>query len=510
MSGSKVIHHLSRLFSENDLNIVIRSLHRDNLVWKSLEDESFVEQLTLTAKSDIEKWSPGALAASLFESNEGLSRELKNPTYNLPRILKTKSLAYYENIVNTGLYPESLSQAGLLALTLRDHFQFQGDWSNISAKVLIKKNINSQEYHFKLWHSAFACLIEFIEDYAEFSSSLIKESPNQFKTQIINLVLHGLLCKPMPDSNLIDAIFNLFNRLGTREQIASLNYLESTDLETTFQSKLARKYLELNDNLVAVSTAISEMDHFDFLLTTNQFDNYPSTYSNVLILINQADLCNYAGLVEKSSELRARAIELLNQNQAKIYNQLGIDNSIKDPNLARTAFQKAQYFSSGTDHPKVAYARFLVDHQEPEEAREFLSSVAETPETKFLEIILSGKVNDNDKNSETRSKATIFTEYFNSNYFDIQSKRNDLIKAIDILKSSHQYEPAYAIVKNLLNKMPNDLLLLGYYSELLQFLGQPQNALEITELMQMINPADDSITYKLANLFIQTREWDKA
>jgi len=508
MSGSTVINHLSRLFSENNANIIVRPLHRDILVWKSLEEVSIVEQLTQIAKSDIHKWSPGTIAGLLLEPNEELTRELKNPTYNLPEHLKTKSSAYYESVVNTGLYPESLSQAGLLALTLRDHFQSHGEWSNISAKILIKKNVNNHEYHYKLWRSAFTCLIEFIEDYSEFASSLINESPVQFRAQIISLILHGLLCQPMPEINLIDVVFNLFSRLGTQEQIASLIYLESTDLNKTLLNKLARKYIELNDNLEAVSKAISDMDHSDIFLKINLLGNDPDTYSNVMNLVNQADLYKFAGLVEKSSELRARAIELLNQNQAKLYNLIGIDNSNKDPHLAKTAFQKAQHFSSEMDQSKVAYARFLIDHEESEVARDILSSVTETPETRFLEFMLEGK--QKNLEFETRLAESKFIEYFNSDYFNIQSKTNDLSKAITILKSTHQYELAYTIVTNLLNNTPNDLSLLGYSSELLQFLGRPQEALEVTELMKMIDPEDESIPYKLANLYIQTREWEKA
>jgi len=496
MSGNFVINRLSDLFSKEDTITIVKSLHRDSLVWKTISSEPLLEQFISYAGNNIEKWSPGILAAVMIDPSLELANGVTQKTILLNEQLKSEVDSIIDTIKSTGLIPDSLSQAGLLSLYIRNHHQDQGSWSKLINKLLFKTNATFTLTLSKIWQSTFSCLPSYVENYIDLASELISSSPENLKEQIVILVLHGLLTQPQNDDQILDEIQIIFSHLDTDAQICSLKVLNNLGLHK-YMRELANNYLFLGENLNATSLAISETYSLESSTSNN--------FKYIENLEKQADFYRYAGHYDQASKIRSHSVELINQNISHLYYQLGVDNFEVDPPAAKAAFINALHYSPNAEIIKKEYVRFLISQNEIDEAKLIIPDIKTSLESKFFALqnpILKG-------DPENISLGDIST-FFLDGTISTQVKKSILSTVLKHESLQANPNDALKIINGLRNQLPDDLTLMDEAIKFHKSLGEIDKALEILEFRALFEKDDKEVKEQLIDLYIKNKLWPKA
>ena len=496
MSGNVVINRLSDLFSKEDTSTIVKSLHRDPLVWKTISSMPSLDQFISFAGNKIDKWSPGYLAAVMIDPSFELAKMIDQEIIPVNDQLRSEVESIIETIKSTGLIPDSLNQAGLLSLYLRIYRQEQDSWKKIIEKLLIKTNISSPVTLSKIWQSTFACLPSFVEDYNDLAFELITTSPEIFREQIVSLVLHGLLTQPHSKEQILNEIQIIFSHLDADVQVSSLKLLNDLGL-LEYVHDLANNYLKLNENLNATSLAISE--------TYTLGSSTSIIFDHIVNLEKQADFYKYAGHFDQASKIRAHTVELLNQNISRLYFQLGVDNSEIDPQAAKTAFINALNFSPNSDNIKKEYVRFLLSQNEIEEAKQIFPEIESSVDTKFI-ALQNPAVESNFANISVKDIVTFFSD----STISPQVKKSILPKVLKHESLLENHEDAQKLVNSLLLQFPEDPIILDEAINLHRSLGENEKALNILELRSIFETESEEIKEQLIDLYIVNKLWAEA
>ena len=496
MSGNFVIKRLSDLFSKEDTTTIVKSLHRDPLVWKTISSIPTFEQLISFARNEIDKWSPGILAAVMIDPSLELANNIKHETIVVNDQLRSEVNNNIDTIRSTGLVPDNLSQAGLISLYLRIYRQEQGSWNGIIEKLIVKNNAAAPLTLTKIWQSTFACLPGFVDDYQDLASEFITASPKNIKEQIVYLVLHGLLTQPMSEDRTLEKIQMIFSHLDTDVQISSLRILKYLGLDY-YVKVLAENYLILNENLDATSLAISE--------TYTPGSSTARNFKHIENLEKQADLFRYAGRNDQAGKIRSHSVELINQNISHLYYQLGIDNFEIDPQAAKAAFINALHYSPNAENIKKEYTRFLISQNEIEEAKLIIPEIETTLESKLMALGNPGfEINPAD--ISLRDLAAFFCD---SN-ISPQVKKSLLPKVLKYDSIQENPEEALKLINDLQVQLPDDPTVLDEAIKFHKSLGENDKALEILELRALFEAENKEVKEQLIDLYICNKLWANA
>lgn len=496
MSGNFVINRLSNLFSKDDTTTIVKSLHRDPLVWKTISSKPIFEQFSSFAGNDINKWSPGFLAAVMVDPSLELANSIKHENIVVNDQLSSEVNSIIDTIRSTGLIPDNLSQAGLLSLYLRIFRQEQGSWNKLTEKILVKTNASAPPTLTRIWQSTFACLPSFVNDYNELASELITTSPENIKEQIISLILHGPLTQPMNEDRILDEMQIIFSHLDTDVQVSSLKILNNLGLNK-YVKKLAENYLFLNENLAATSLAISE--------TYTPGSSTSRNFEHIENLEKQADLFRFAGHNDQASKIRSHSVELINQNISHLYYQLGVDNFEIDPQASKAAFINALHYSPNAENIKKDYTRFLISQNEIEEAKLIIPEIETTLESKLM-ALGNPAFEINLTDISLRDLATFFCD----GNISPQVKKSLLPKVLKHDSIQENPEEALKLINDLQVQLPDDPTVLDEAIKFHKSLGENDKALEILELRALFEAENKEVKEQLIDLYICNKLWANA
>ena len=513
MSVDGFISKLQALFEPHDSKRLIRSLHQDPLVWQALSNTDLQQGFIDFAQTQIDKWTPGYLAALTIDANLLTSQGVFDMSHELPADISKQMHQSYETVYSTSLPPETLSQAGLLTLALRDHHVVQGSWEGISNKLLVRNNQQAYEMLYKIWRSPFACLPSLIPDFISFSITLLNEIKPNLAPYFIPLIVHGLLSTPQSDSKLIDDCFNIFSHTNIDTQILSLKYLVQSGYSELVK-ELSENYLKLKENLSSFSNTLITFEKSEY--NSNDQISFTGTnaFENVQTLQRLANLYHFAGQPQKSSEIFSYAVETLKQSQSMLYYNIALESSSYDPLSAKEAWLNSINNDPKNSQIKSDFAIFLIEQECFEEAKDLLVQISDSPVAKFL-AIQNPDLTHPDEPIETNT-SSIINEYFlsqtNTHLASIikLNKKPVFLTAISILKEHKEFRSALNLVSKQLSENPNDVEILSLASDLNKRLGNMDQAIDQAALIHALKPHDPARKKELAFLYEQTEQWEKA
>jgi len=513
MSVDGFISKLQALFEPYDSKKLIRSLRQDPLVWQALSNADLQQRFIDCAQAQTDRWTPGCLAALMLDAELLTLQGQFDMSQVLPADISKQMYQSYETVCSTGLPPDTLPRAGLLALALRDHYIVKRSWEGISKKLLVRNNQQAYEMLYKIWRSSFACLPSLIPDYISLSITLIGEGKPSLTPHFIPLIIHGLLSTPQSESKLIDDCFNIFSHTDTDAQILSLKYLVQSGYSEPVKG-LAENYLRLKENLSSFSNTLvmfeqSEHNPKDQITFTGT-----NAFENVQTLQRLANLYHFAGQPQKSSEIFSYAVETLKQSQSLLYYNIALESSSYDPLSAKKAWLNAINNDPQNSQLKSGFAKFLIDQECLEEANDLLAQISDSAAAKFLAIQNPDLIYL--KESIEVDTAAIVNEYLisqtNTNSASVNklNKKPTLLTAISILKECKELRSALNLINKQLSDDPNDIELLSLASDLNKRLGNMDQAIDQAALIHALDPQDPARKKELASLYEQTEQWKKA
>ena len=151
MDAHRFIQQLRNQLSEDTHPWVIKALRHDQTVWQALFGSSLAEKALSTLGSHPLAWTPGMLALLAMDLDVDTEYFHAAPLKPLEPELRQRAYQIYESLLKgqlvdgaleTSVSPlDDLTQAGWVALALRERLRLTGSWDFFSQELL--KSIGS-------------------------------------------------------------------------------------------------------------------------------------------------------------------------------------------------------------------------------------------------------------------------------------------------------------------------------------------------------------------------------
>ena len=163
MENIDLYREFSELLSPKDQAQVLAALRQDTLVWERLQEPGFFDQAAQWAGKEVDRWNPGWLALVALKASQKPETFVANPMVEIDPILVEPVMQVYQNArASQSSGPQTLEEAGLLALALRERRRKSGNWSFMVAEI---QQHNGPRGEAPLgWRAAMACLYGLIPD----------------------------------------------------------------------------------------------------------------------------------------------------------------------------------------------------------------------------------------------------------------------------------------------------------------------------------------------------------
>ena len=136
MSIEAFLDLIRQRFSSAEGKLILEALTQDPLVWQFVKDEEHSLPYFNTTADEIEAFTPGSIALWLIEKEMGISLpSAEDLSQAMPDPVRQRAAKAFQTVINTGLPPTNLHDAGLLALTLRERRLIKGSWQGISEEL---------------------------------------------------------------------------------------------------------------------------------------------------------------------------------------------------------------------------------------------------------------------------------------------------------------------------------------------------------------------------------------
>jgi len=476
MSSNQIIDRLSTLFNAEECRVLVQALNQDNLVWKTFKNEENLDGFINYAQSIFDSWTPGFLSVYLIDPDFLKSSNLLNKEQYLTEGIRSRAHQAFENIKRTRLIPESLEQAGLIALFIREHYLEQEDWKGVSKKLIFRNADAPDQMYFNLFKTTFACLPSLVPQFSELANQLIKESEISIRSEFIALIVHALLSSPTSNPGLLERFKNIFVSNELDVQIDCLFHLDQFGYHALSQS-LAAIFLTEQNNIAEYSKAVNFFESSEKKIFLSQYYKYIHTLEKF------SELYEYAGKIDEASTLMKLTTQALEQSQSRIYHRLAV--SSKESNTANDYWQKALNVGQLSDDLRIDYTDYLLSIGEAEKAKEFISDLPDPIQEEFL---------------------TLHHQQIDPG----ETVKIAIPPNLHSIQHEEDYQIALKLIEKQLEKRPNDEDYLSKAIDYHQKLGQLQNAIDRAILLRAINPDNIENKTKLAKLYAATKQYQKA
>ncbi len=222
MATITILTKLRERLPAQEARWVSTSLNTDPLVWASLQTIELSEDESEFEPGNYKKWSPAHLALRALGSSisaEELAEDLgKSPEIDLLQ----SSAKYFQDTRRLQRPPKTIAEAGLLALSLRQHWRLDSTWKGL-LNQLTPNGGEPDTDSIVTWQAAIACLFGLVPDPIEMLRGLFSK-----RMSIINfsLVTHAILSNPLNENDQLQLFHSLVFSLPPIQQVAWLRFLK--------------------------------------------------------------------------------------------------------------------------------------------------------------------------------------------------------------------------------------------------------------------------------------------
>lgn len=320
MQSDIIISDLKRVLNDDEIRQAISALMQDDIVWDSFQENIDLKKVFNTSVKNINCLSPANLSMFLiFNSNNPTAEELCIfPLISIEEPIMIKALGLYEDFLRTPGKPDSLMEAGLLALAMRERYRLTNSWEGLFEEILGNQVLSKHEI-LSTWRTTFACLYTMIPESDILLDRLLVEVDFDLSVALIS---HILLSNPL-SINEQEVIFcNLIKGLGENQAVRWLKYLNVIGRKEIV-SKISSKYLDEYSD---------EINFIDHERSTNEFQKNIDLAEQYF---NRGNLCCL-------SDNRDAAGVLVQESYKKLLNCL-LDLEVQIANLGLQNNEKGEW-----------------------------------------------------------------------------------------------------------------------------------------------------------------------
>lgn len=241
---------LQEQFSAEDVQRFFLSVAHEPLAARALMQENFLERCLSRSGNDLRGWSLANLSLSAVGSSY-TAADLSSPEMKaIDNSLRSSALQAYEHSHKAQQPPESLAEAGLLALALRERRRLTRGWHGLAAELA------QGSMAFTTWKTALACLFGMVPDGLDLCAALL---PRQNLLPGARWISHILLANPISDEERIQILVTLMRKISPEMQTAWLRDMRlsgQVDLTTWISQELVSNITPLMEDTLQKSISI--------------------------------------------------------------------------------------------------------------------------------------------------------------------------------------------------------------------------------------------------------------
>ncbi len=213
-----LITALKDIYPEDAWSWAIPALRREPLIWEALQGEHFRDKAKKEIGSQAEKWTPARLGVIALNLDLPFHLSWPLPPFNeLPPELRQRVYKAYQASIEESSPPQSLSQAFLLALGLKQEKDAGKTWEELIQGPFPLSN----------WRGSFVCLYEMLDS----PTALLKTLPE-------GLGIHIVFSRPAPPTAHRERLKGHLTLFPRQKQLNWLRILRSEKPETA--AKIAK------------------------------------------------------------------------------------------------------------------------------------------------------------------------------------------------------------------------------------------------------------------------------
>lgn len=290
MDSLTLIERLNSALPKSQAGIILPAIRHDPIVWESLHDEAFFDEVLSAVIPEPEKWSPGVLG--LIKLNQaGVQFSNGQPVVNLDAETKKNASDQLRSLSKGEVVLSTVEAVELTALAIREHRITAKNWNGFVEHVVLGSE--AVPVSTQTWKTPLACVYGLINDGEDFLSAIW-----QARTQIPveDWLLHIIFSNPITVNRQAQLIANILREASTSEQVS-----------------LLRKIISLGRESTASATAVILLDAIRQSLPRNdeqvnwiQFD-YEHTTARIMEWSSLAELFRISGDTVSASVWLQRA-----------------------------------------------------------------------------------------------------------------------------------------------------------------------------------------------------------
>lgn len=364
MSTNSFTVGLKQRLSPETWQFVYLALRHDATLWDSLENTDLGQKALDRHQDYLEAWSPAALALLAIDLPVSLNDLTQMPLQALPAPYQEKALRLYKkHAAQITLGVQSLSEAGWLALALRERRIYLGSWKGLSSEL-----VNHQAGA----PTILACLFSMVPDGREMLGEICLPGLSEPQPE---LALHTLLANPMPTERLLEHLKSFTERLPIDQTSVFLKQL-------SFQRPDLAARCVIDGALK--TTGLGPANHHRKAIAYPDHDQLLDSLGNVIL---ECGIYHDAGVYKNEIPLLQQALSLTRRIYAQV--SAGLAQTLAKrsaPTMGESlateqeAWRMAIQFDP--DHPiyRAGLAASLVKDGKLEEAGEILKPLPDQPQ----------------------------------------------------------------------------------------------------------------------------------
>lgn len=494
MESIDLYREIDRVLPQENFIQVMSALRIDPLVWQSLQQPKFLQSALDRAGAQADRWSPGQLSLMMLTDTrpEKLREE---PLVPLEHVLQEKSLRAYQSAQRNVTHPETLSEAGLLALALRERRRLTGTWNGLLQEIMPKPS--QAETLFPVWRTALACLYALSPDPIEMLRGLMPKSPNRVA---LDWITFTQMAQPLSQEDHLISFTQVLKGFQVSTQLSVLRNI----------SLHGHEYLAglVADRLLIGHPAFSNLRIHNPM---NDLD-LSNLSSRALALQQLGTFYQLAGDQTQAISLFGAAAEAIQQWLSSIYLQCMNVQAVggREDTNALIDGQELSRLASSAGWLKDDLGVVLVSHPY---ASCVLDQVNDESESPFLSMKRASLLFDEQPalaRDLARQASQALIEQMKQHGIPFRGEHVYSWRpqdAIELLLDLGLADEALVFARAMLNSRPTDVALLHQTAQILERLGQIKQALTCEYASVMLDPQNLMWRRALAALWGKAGDW---
>lgn len=497
MESIDFYNEIGRVLGQNESIRVLAAVRTDPLVWETLQQLEFLVAALDAAGSQVECWNPGHLA--LFMVGNIKPETLRaEPMLPLGHALQEKVLRAYQATQRSTKPPLSLSDAGLLALALRERRRLTGTWSGLLQEILPRPAQADAVFH--IWRSALACLYAIVPDPLEMLRALMPKSSSRVP---LDWVVLAQFSQPFDNEEHIQSLTQVLKGQPVPLQLGSLRSISLHGREEIASAVAGRllvghpTFAHLHGSSQAYEQDLTTLSSRALSLQQlGSFYQLAGDHRQALSLFSAAE-------TSLKDWLAGLYLQCLNMRTGENLEEAGVmmDNNQLSQLASAAGWLQNDLGVALANHP---YASSILD-QIPEETNSAFLAVKRAALTADSEPALARDIARRAAQElleQTRSHSLPFRGEFLATWRPQET--------LNTLLSLGLKEEALSLSKALVKIRPVDQHLLNLYGRILEKAGHPGEALKAQQIAVALDPENPEWRRPLARMWSQMGDWERS